>query len=150
MKVKCTSNHLSDILLTGYHRDQLASWFLGSTPPAWEAKPGADYTVYAIAIHRGCPFYFVAGTDIYQAYQFIPSICFEVLDPRLSSYWRIETRVMPYRGGEVFSTTLAFKEWWEPMFLDNLFDWRSDEVERMRSIAAEMDIEFGRYPPDRR
>lgn len=147
MKVKCTSNHLSEILLTGFHRDQLAAQFSVSTPPVWEAAPGREYTVYAVTIRRGCPFYFVAGTDFYQPFKTIPSICFKVLDTRLSRYWRIETGLVQHGRDQVFHTTLAFREWFEPMFLGNLADGRPDEVERMRTIAAEMDQEFGRHPP---
>ena len=104
-----------------------------------------EYTVYAVTIRRGCPFYFVAGTDIYDPYKTIPSVCFEVLDARLSRYWRIETDIVAHGRDQVLHTTLAFPEWFEPMFLVNLIDGRPDEVERMRNIAAEMDQEFGRY-----
>lgn len=147
MKVKCTSNRLSELLLTGFHRTQLAAQFGPSTPPVWEAAPGKEYTVYAVTIRRGCPFYFVAGTDIYQSYQSIPAVCFDVMDARLSRYWRIETRVVEHGRDQLLHTTLAFREWFEPMFLANLVDGRPHEVERMRTIAAEMDQEFGRYPP---
>ncbi len=148
MRVKCTSNRLSDLLLTGFHREQLAAQFHPSMEPMWTAKPGKEYTVYAVTIHRGCPFYFVAGTDFYQPYKSIPSVCFEVLDARMSRYWRIEPRIVEYRGNQVLCTTLAFREWFEPMFLINLVEGQRTEVERMRNIAFEMDQEFGRYPSD--
>lgn len=148
MRVKCTSNRLSELLLTGFHREQLAAQFGRGAEPQWQAAPGKEYTVYAITIRRGCPFYFVAGSDFYQPYETIPSLCFEVLDARLSRYWRIKTRVVEHRRDRVLHTTLAFREWFEPMFLTNLVEGRPAEVERMRNIAAEMDQEFGRYPRD--
>ncbi len=142
MRVICKSNELSDLLLTGIHRTYFESRFGPETPPVWQAEIGREYTVYAVSIHRGYPFYFVASSDSWQPFQTIPSLCFEIVDPRLSTYWLFKTRVVEYRGDQTFSTTLAFKEWFEPMFLSNLVDGYETEGRVMRTIANLMDAEF--------
>lgn len=142
MRVVCKSNELSELLLTGIHRAYFEARFGPKIPPVWEAEIGRDYTVYAVSIHRGYPFYFVASSDPWQPFRQIPSLCFEIVDARPSRYWRFETRVVEVHGDQTFSTTLAFKEWFDPMFLSNLVDGNEVEAGVMRDIASLMDSEF--------
>jgi hypothetical protein len=151
MKVLCKTNELSELLLTGIHRSYFEAKFGPKTPPVWNAEIGREYTVYAVSIHRGYPFYFVASSDRRQPFRQIPSLCFEIIDPRPSRYWRFETRVVSSRGDQTFSTTLAFNEWFEPMFLANLVDGHEIEHRAMQNIANLMDSEFdiAKTPPPR-
>ena len=142
MKVACKSNALSELLLTPYHRSYFETNFGPAAPPVWSAEIGREYTVYAVSIHRGYPFYFVAPATPRQRYQRIPSLCFEIIDPRPSRYWRIEMRVVSSGSDQIFATTMAFKEWFEPMFLSDLVDGREPELRAMEKIAKLMDCEF--------
>ena len=104
----------------------------------------AGYTVYAVTIIRGCPFYCVSVPMGWgNRWGRIPSVCFETIDPRPSRYWHFETKVVRSAGNEVFHTTLAIPEWInEPAFLLNLVEDREREVSIMAEAVMRMDSEF--------
>lgn len=143
MKVICRANELADLYLSAYHR-AFFERYLRKDHPVWEAEIGVEYTVYAISIIRACPFYCVNVPRGWgDRWGRIPSVCFDIIDPRPSRYWHFDTRVAATGDSEVFVTTLAIPEWInEPMFLQNLVEDRPREVSIMAEAAMRMDSEF--------
>lgn len=153
MKVRCVSNHLSDSLLTPIHRSFFERYF--KDRPEWQAPIGSEFVVHGIYIVRGYPFYWLRvperpngtlgrGWD----WRLFPSVCFECIDDRVSSYWRAHTRISAPRPGEqYFVTKLGIEQWLrEPGFWENLVDGRELEYEIMLKAGDLMDSEFA--PPD--
>lgn len=149
MKVVCTHNDLSEMLLTGIHRDYFESKFGPKMRPIWQAEPGKTYTVYGISILRGYPFYWLAlQVERYGRrwvdWKQVPSICFDIVDGRPSSLWHFKSYISQHRSDQVFVTKLAIKEWFdEPTFLERLVEDQAREVGIMTQAAAFMDVEFG-------
>ena len=141
MKVICTGNALSDLLLPPIHREILNFQFGPRTKPAWQAEPGRTYTVYGIHFVRGFPFYWIEdGRDHWTR---VPSVCFEIVDNRPSQLWRFDSFLYKYGREQVLATRLVIAVVLEePMFLENLVDYRPREVAMMREMAALMDAEF--------
>ncbi len=149
MKAICRSNRLSELLLTGVHREQLELMFPAGAEPSWEAQPGRLYSVYALKIIRGCPFYFVQRTSRWPdelLWGYIPSLCFEIIDDRPSSHWRFSSKVIEFATGwgrnEIIVTRLEPELFREPHFLSNLVGMRKEDVAAMTTLAASMDVEF--------
>ena len=143
MKVLCRTNELAELHLSAYHRSFFER-YLQNDHPVWNAEVGTEYTVYAISIIRACPFYCVNVPRGWGGrWGRIPSVCFDIIDPRPSQYWQFGTRVVRSGDNEVFHTTLAIPEWInEPMFLQNLVESNAREVSIMAAASAKMDAEF--------
>ena len=143
MKVFCRTNELAELHLSAYHRSFFER-YLQIDRPVWNAEVGVEYTVYAISIIRACPFYCVNVPRGWgDRWGRIPSVCFDIIDPRPSRYWRFDTRVVRSAENEAFLTTLAISEWInEPMFLQNLVESREREVSIMAAATTNMDAEF--------
>ena len=109
-----------------------------------DLRVGQEYTVYACKISRGYPSYFVACGRSPGPWSFRPSLCFEIVDPRISRLWHFATRL--YRspaGEESFYSILAIKGWIsDPRFFERLVDGEERERSIMTTAAAAMDAEF--------
>lgn len=141
MKVICTGNALSDLLLTPIHRTILGLHFGPHTAPVWRAEPGQTYTVYGIHFVRGFPFYFIELERDH--WTRVPSVCFEIVDSRPSRLWRLDSFVYTHGREQRLSTRLVIAIMLEePMFLQNLVDCRPREIALMREAATIMDTEF--------
>jgi hypothetical protein len=143
MKVVCHTNALAELYLTPYHRTVLER-YVDKARPVWNAEIGTEYTVYAVSIYRACPFYCVNVPRGWgDRWGQIPSICFDIIDPRPSQFWHFEAKVIRSGGNEVFSSRLAIPEWInEPRFLEYLVDDREREVAIFAAATAKMDAEF--------
>lgn len=81
---------------------------------------GADYLVYGVVFRDNLPWYYLRLDVDDEAPHPYPAALFEVLDGRLSRYWRLATRETP--RGEPFSF-LVFTEWAEnAMFYEDLIE----------------------------
>ena len=143
MKVVCRTNALAELAFSAYHRAFFEN-HLQKDRPVWNAEVGVAYTVYAISIIRGYPFYCVNVPRGWgDRWGSIPSVCFDIIDPRPSRYWYFDTRIARSGNNEVFSSTLAIPEWInEPSFLANLVEDSEREVAIMAAATALMDAEY--------
>jgi hypothetical protein len=102
------------------------------------------YTVYAIEIRNGHPWFFVADDD-YDVLSYpnvYPSICFAETDRRVSSCWTVQ---LPSRDAriEVGRILMAFSEWVEQeTFFELLIDGNDREVELFQKYKLFMDLEY--------
>jgi hypothetical protein len=105
---------------------------------------GQTYTVYACKISKGYPSYYVECMRRPGPWLFQPSLCFDIVDHRMSKLWHFATRVhRSPRGEESFHSIMAIKEWVdEPTFFERLVDAVERERAIMTAAAAEMDAEF--------
>lgn len=96
---------------------------------------GKEYTVYALYQWQGSIWYYICD-DQYTYYpQQNPAPLFEVIDNRLSSYWRFKL----YPNGLL---KLAFSEWLsDQYFYDKLTDGEEREVLIFEKLKELMDAE---------
>ncbi|MEL6660943.1 MAG: hypothetical protein AAFR36_31110 [Bacteroidota bacterium] len=123
---------------------------IGVPPKRKKYRPamiGYESCVYAIWINGGHISYYIRDPilgDIYHA----PSVCFDVIDPRISKEWQIKhdyiNSAKNHTLGPVFPRTwLAIREWIEePQFLEFYIDGRKREVSIMEAAAKKMEKEF--------
>lgn len=106
---------------------------------------GYESTVYALMIKDGHVSYYVKDPNSDEIYH-SPSVCFEVLDNRVSQIWHMKHNYVQGPNHPVIgipSTLFAIREWIEePAFLNNYVDGRDREVKIMNAAIALMDIEF--------
>ena len=147
MKVRCVSNQLADALLTPIHRSFFERYF--KDRPLWQAPVGSEFVVHGIYIARGYPFYWLrvpeprGGRHAWR-WRLFPSVCFETVDDRASSYWRVKTQISAPRSGEqYFITRLGIEAWLSaPAFWENLVEGHEAEYEVMMRAGDLMDMEF--------
>ena len=96
---------------------------------------GQEYIVYALKEWQGNIWYYICD-DNYTYYPMqYPAPLFEVIDNRLSSYWRFKC----YPNGLI---RLAFEEWLtDPDFYDKLTDQEEAEVLIFERIKQLIDME---------
>ena len=96
---------------------------------------GKEYTVYALYQWQGSIWYYICD-DGYTYYpQQNPAPLFEVIDNRLSSYWRFKV----YPNGLL---KLAFEEWLsDRYFYDKLTDGKEKEVLIFEKLKELIDAE---------
>ena len=109
---------------------------------------GYETSVFAVVSFDGHQIYYIRDQrfgDITHA----PSICFEIIDARVSKYWSIKTRYVDVAGQfhplapRYSKTIMAIKEWIEePRFLEFYVDGKSREVGIMEEAANKMESEF--------
>lgn len=108
---------------------------------------GYEANVYAISIRRDCTSFYIREPH-YDTITHFPSICFDIVDNRISKYWHLKSNIVPPRNGNfpeaAFERTVfAIKEWIEePRFLEYLVDDRERELSIMNAMAKLMDEEF--------
>ncbi|PSB44465.1 hypothetical protein C7B67_22620 [filamentous cyanobacterium Phorm 6] len=102
---------------------------------------GREYVVYAFREWRGTIWYYICD-DNYTYYPMQnPAPLFEVVDSRVSKYWRFE--LAPNGRLEI-----AFEQWFtDPYFYDKLTDQEEAEVEIFDQVKELMDAEDFDLPP---
>ena len=102
---------------------------------------GKEYVVYAFYERQGQIWYYIAD-DHYMYYPMQnPAPLFEVVDDRLSKYWRFKL----WENGLL---EVAFSQWFTDLyFYDKLTDQEPEEVEIFNRIKALMDLE-AETPPE--
>lgn len=102
---------------------------------------GREYVVYAFREWRGTIWYYICD-DNYTYYPMQnPAPLFEVVDSRLSKYWRFELAL----NGRL---EIAFEQWFtDPYFYDKLTDQEDAEVEIFEKVKELMDAEDFDLPP---
>ncbi len=110
-------------------------------------KLGYEANVYAMKIRGECTSFYIMEPKFNTMTHF-PSLCFEILDNRVSKYWHIDRDFVPRGEGnfprEPFEITVfAIREWIEePRFLEFLVDDRERELGIMNKMIELMDEEF--------
>lgn len=137
MKVRCVNTDPEQFAIADEHKAYFKSRFGRSAVKLFDSvEVGQEYVVYAIAVYRQYPFFYVPYRGRTDDWMFVPSLCFEVLDPRVSKFWFVglePTKVV----------TLAIKEWvQEPSFFERLVDCKERELKIMLDAVAAMDAEF--------
>lgn len=102
------------------------------------------YNVYAIKFMSVFPFYYVSSRKRADDWKFVPGLCFDVIDHRMSKLWHfgVEPVSMDIHG-DPLAVTIAIKEWIEdPRFHEHLVDRRGREMKIMREAIAAMDSEY--------
>jgi len=102
---------------------------------------GKEYVVYAIREWQGSIWYYICD-DIFSYYPMEnPAPMFEVVDSRVSKYWRFE--LSP--NGLLM---IAFEQWFtDTYFYDKLTDQEEAEVEIFEKVKELMDAEDFTLPP---
>ena len=117
MKIRCLAN-------TGFAlpENYLKPEFCYTPKIDFPLTIGQEYIVYALKEWQGNIWYYISD-DNYTYYPMQhPAPLFEVIDDRLSSYWRFKC----YPNGLI---RLAFKEWLiDPFYYDKLIDQEEREV----------------------
>ena len=102
---------------------------------------GKEYVVYAFYEWEGEIWYYIADDDYMYYPMQNPAPLFEVVDDRLSKYWRFNLR----QDGLL---RVAFSQWFTvPYFYDKLTDQEPAEVDLFKRIKALMDLE-AETPPE--
>ena len=102
---------------------------------------GKEYVVYGMTVFLGYVWYFICdeASDYYPRWN--PAPLFEVVDGRLSRYWRYGYAPGPTR--EQTQVVLAFEEWAnDPYFYDRLSDGEEREVDIFARYKRLIDAEF--------
>lgn len=108
---------------------------------------GFEANVYAISFRRDCTSYYIRE-PIYDTITHFPSVCFDIVDSRISKYWHVKNYLVPQSDGhfpkDAFEKTVfAIEEWIkEPRFLEFLVDDKEREVTIMNKMCKLMDEEF--------
>ena len=108
---------------------------------------GHEANVYAISIRRDCTSFYIKEPH-YNTVTHFPSICFDIIDKRISKYWQIKSNIVPPTNGNfpepAFERTVfAIAEWIEePRFLEYLVDDKERELGIMNAMIKLMDEEF--------
>lgn len=104
---------------------------------------GKEYNVYAITLFRGYVWYYICDEDYSYYPVWNPSPLFEVVDGKLSKFWRFNfIKEHPhYIGSE---TIFAFEEWANDpySYYDKLTDGDEAEVSIFKRYKNLMDVEF--------
>ena len=136
MRVKCISNKGS--LLPSAVLDEKSGF---TTKTTFDLVVSKEYVVYGIVFFRGYPWYYLfdEGSSYYPRWN--PAPLFEVVDSRLSRYWRYSYSPDSLRPpGELLIT---YREWVEdPYYYDKLTDGESKELDIFKAYKAKIDLEF--------
>jgi hypothetical protein len=143
MKVRCINNDPEKFEVSEDLRAHFRLQFgRGAIYRCYSVTPGREYVVYAIYVgSQGVPSYCVTRDNHRDPHDwgFVPSLCFEIVDPSISKLWQFQVRTTD--NGQLI-TTLAIKEWIEdPQFHLNFAENRGREVQVMLAATAAMDAE---------
>lgn len=136
MQVRCIAN-TGNALPESY----LKSDFYFTKEVEFPLTLGKEYVVYALYQSQGNVWYYICD-DNYTYYPMQnPAPLFEVVDSRVSKYWRFE--LAPNGRLE-----MAFEQWFtDPYFYDKLTDQEEAEVEIFEKVKELMDAEDFTLPP---
>ncbi len=145
MLVKCINNEVSALSVPDAVRNELRNWLPGGKA---SLTIDAVYIVYAVAIRKEWPWFFVADEEFSGYPISYSSAFFQVVDDRLSRHWRY--RYSPIRlhgiGSRSDAVLLANSEWArDPMFYERLVDGDNLAVSKFSRVKSLMDVEF-RHP----
>ena len=147
MKVKSVSNDLADRLITPLHRQWFEMYF-GAGLRWYSPEIDSIHTVHGMYIIRGYPYYWlrVSGGARYRSkptWQMFPSVCFDVIDSRVSKYWVSDVRVIERQGDQFFRCMFGIDKWInEPGFWERVVDGDKDAHDTMTMASYMMDMEF--------
>jgi hypothetical protein len=138
MRIKCILNSGRDLPedcldpAGGFNRDTKFALVIGK-----------EYNVYAITLFLGYVWYFICDEDYVYYPIWNPSPLFEVVDGRLSKYWRynfIKGNLPVAKSRSIF----AFEEWAKNpyRYYDNLTNGNESEVAIFKRYKDLMDLEF--------
>ena len=140
MLVRCVHNKMNFVDAQSAIGQKLRQTVSTDTD-AFDVTVGSFYTVYAIAIREGVPWFFIAD-DLYEVLSYplaYASVLFDETDNRVSSCWEVVVQVKD-SNCEVI---IAFKEWVnDANFFEHLIDGSDLEVQIFRRYKAFMDIEY--------
>src|SRR5262245_45375351 len=126
MKVVCTEIDPDRFQIGDDHKRHFKGLFgRGAQPKTFhDLQIGEEYTVYACKISGGYPSYDVACGRSPVPWSFRPSLCFDIVDPRVSKLWHFATRIHRSPAGEgSFHSILAIEQWvGDPRFFERLVD----------------------------
>lgn len=139
MKVKCIANtgsFLPNDLLTN------RSFFTKDTEFALVLDK--EYVVYAMTLHMGYVWYYICDEAFTYYPIWKPSPLFDVVDDRISRYWRYWTVRHPEEKSHLAYITWAYAEWannpWD--YYNALTDGEEQAVELFKKYKCLMDLEF--------
>lgn len=141
MKIKLINEKLGDIISLETKK-WLSKYFKLDEDILFGLDKNSSYVVQAIAFIDSHPFFYVFDEDDSYPTPY-PAMLFEIIDPRLSNYWKLG-----YNGdGETGFSIIAFEEWAsDPVFYERLVDEWPTELEVMRSRRKLIDEEFEKNP----
>ncbi len=136
MKIRCIAN--TGASLPEHYLEPKRGW---TKDLEFGLTIGKEYVVYAFYEWEGQIWYYIAD-DHYMYYPMQnPAPLFEVVDDRLSKYWRFNLRP----NGLL---RVAFSQWFTvPYFYDKLTDQEPAEVDLFKRIKGLMDME-AETPPE--
>jgi hypothetical protein len=135
MKIQCVSNsaaRLPDVIIdpeTGFPRSLVFALTVGK-----------QYVVYGMTVYRDHLWYYICDEQYTYYPIWNPSPLFEIVDSRLSVYWRVGL----YRCGadRNVMSVIAFDEWVsDPFYYDKLTDGDPAAVATFRKYKALIDDE---------
>lgn len=141
MKVRCVSTDPKQFPVGDDDLSYYAGWAgRHNTRFDW-VTVGNEYTVYAIVIYSGRPFYFVRLDNGQNDLRLVPALCFEVLDGRISSLWRYQFETS--QAKKRVDATFAIEQWVEQdSFFERVLESKQPERRIMMDAVARMDVEF--------
>jgi len=147
MKIISRSSDLPDRLLTPLHRQWFDKYFGGGLK--WYAPEiGSQYTVHGLYIIRGYPYYWLRvperpNSSHKYIWQMYPSVCFDVIDSRISKFWETKIGTSERQGDQFFSAMFGVHRWvHERGFWDDLVDGKQDAHDYMMVAGNCLDAEF--------
>jgi hypothetical protein len=106
---------------------------------------GQEYTVYGVLFKKNYPWYYIMCEASEQFPIAFPKDLFEVIDDRLSRYWRMGATKLNQIGNEKhqYETRLVIKEWSDnPYFYEFLVDADDEEQRMFNKYKKLMDFEY--------
>ena len=150
MKVRCVTKRHAELPLTDERHLAYWKWWFGSGPANTLERSGplvgSICAVHALYMTDGYGLYLLrypyrSGRDI----RFMPAPCFEIVDDRLSSHWKIKERVVDQQdGSQQLKTTLAPPPLLDgTIWLERIIDGYAPDFDTSNELADAMDREAG-------
>lgn len=138
MRIKCIANEGKDLPEDcldprgGYGREAKFALIIGK-----------EYNVYAITLFRGYVWYYICDEDYFSYPIWNPAPLFEVVDGRISRYWKYNFTKGDKRWPGT-KTIFAFEEWANDPYnyYDRLTNGNETEVAIFKRYKDLMDVEF--------
>jgi hypothetical protein len=137
MKVLCRINNLHEIK-DNLTLDRLKR-YIHLSDGQLNLKTNVEYCVYGILFRDNAPWYYLCVYESDTCPSPYPAELFNVINGRLSSYWRLSTEVST-RGG--VTSSLVFEEWAnDHSFYEQLIEDDSSAIELFKYYKGLMDKE---------
>lgn len=144
MLVRCTENAIASFDTNSAIGQELHGAF-GEGSKLFDITAGASYVVYAVAIRKGLPWYFIADDSYEHLLYPLPyaSACFEEIDSRVSRCWSVGFRGENGKIGGMSEVLITFCEWArDGGFFERLIDGSRREADLFQRYKAFMDLEY--------